>query len=336
LERRLESIGEGAVLLLGIEGDAEDHGTGGLELGGSVTEALDLDPSPGRVGLDKPPQHDAAASEGGERHRPAGVVPQGEVGGGRPLELDPEDLRRGAGRLKRKVRRYGPKAVAVLGVSVYRTAFRRLGGTVGLQSQRLAGAACGSFPTRAAAPRPTAAAVDRMVPRAAPVACGLPLKATDVVQHIAGMRLDVLDDVDLPDETLGVDQERGAARRAGATFVGPADDPEGLTDHLRGVGEETERCLPLLGERGVVIEGVEGDADDLRSGLLELGGSITEPLDLQASAGSVRLDEPPQDHPPATEVRQGSLGSSVVRQAEIRRPRAFRKHRSSLAVLCAP
>ena len=40
-------------------------------------------------------------------------------------ELSDDELRRGARRLERKVLRYGPSFVAILGISAYRTAFAR-------------------------------------------------------------------------------------------------------------------------------------------------------------------------------------------------------------------
>jgi TDG/mug DNA glycosylase family protein len=55
-------------------------------------------------------------------------------------ELTSEELRRGAERLERKVRRRRPQIVAILGVDAYRRAFDRPKATIGLQSDRLASA----------------------------------------------------------------------------------------------------------------------------------------------------------------------------------------------------
>ena len=52
-------------------------------------------------------------------------------------ELSREELRDGAVRLERKVRRYRPRAVAVLGVSAFRVAFGRPKAVVGLQDERV-------------------------------------------------------------------------------------------------------------------------------------------------------------------------------------------------------
>lgn len=52
-------------------------------------------------------------------------------------ELSPEELRTGAGRLERKVRRYWPAFVAVVGVGAYRTAFGRPKAGTGSQPEML-------------------------------------------------------------------------------------------------------------------------------------------------------------------------------------------------------
>ena len=50
-------------------------------------------------------------------------------------DLSPEELRRGAGRLERKVRRLDPAWVAFLGLGAYRTAFGRVDANVGPQDR---------------------------------------------------------------------------------------------------------------------------------------------------------------------------------------------------------
>ena len=52
-------------------------------------------------------------------------------------ELDTDDLARGATRLRRTVRRWRPRAVAVLGMEAYRTAFAAPRVSVGRQAGRL-------------------------------------------------------------------------------------------------------------------------------------------------------------------------------------------------------
>ena len=55
-------------------------------------------------------------------------------------ELDDVDLVRGAARLRRTVKRWQPRAVAVLGMDAYRTAFERRRVQVGEQEERIADA----------------------------------------------------------------------------------------------------------------------------------------------------------------------------------------------------
>lgn len=58
----------------------------------------------------------------------------------RASELSAAELRSGATALSGKVRRRRPRVVAVVGITAYRTAFRRLRARSGLQSERLEGA----------------------------------------------------------------------------------------------------------------------------------------------------------------------------------------------------
>lgn len=55
-------------------------------------------------------------------------------------ELDDEELREGLKRLARKVRKYKPKWVAVVGLGAYRVGFEKPGAKVGPQTDELAGA----------------------------------------------------------------------------------------------------------------------------------------------------------------------------------------------------
>ncbi len=55
-------------------------------------------------------------------------------------ELDPAELRAGRQQLARKVRRFRPRVVAIVGVMAYRTAFNRPGATLGEQPEELEGA----------------------------------------------------------------------------------------------------------------------------------------------------------------------------------------------------
>jgi TDG/mug DNA glycosylase family protein len=55
-------------------------------------------------------------------------------------ELTPEELLAGGEALAALVERYRPRAVAVLGVTAWRTAFRRPKAVLGVQSERVGGA----------------------------------------------------------------------------------------------------------------------------------------------------------------------------------------------------
>lgn len=58
----------------------------------------------------------------------------------RAAELEPEELLDGARKLAKKVLRYGPHTVAILGVTAYRAAFEQPGAKLGEQSERLGNA----------------------------------------------------------------------------------------------------------------------------------------------------------------------------------------------------
>ncbi len=55
-------------------------------------------------------------------------------------ELEPAELRAGARRLARKVSRFRPRVVAVVGIGAYRVAFERPRATMGRQAERVGGA----------------------------------------------------------------------------------------------------------------------------------------------------------------------------------------------------
>jgi hypothetical protein len=97
-----------------------------------------------------------------------------------------------------------------------------------------------------------------------------------------------------------------------------------------GIREQAEREAVLLGERPVVLDGVEGGAEQLDAELLELWGSITEPRALQRSPRGERLGEPPERDPPAAQLRERDLLAVVVREGEVRRECPFREHARSL------
>lgn len=75
-----------------------------------------------------------------------GVTNLVNVATARADELDEADLARGAARLTRTVRRWRPRAVAILGMDAYRTAFARRRTGVGPQEDRIADAAVWVLP----------------------------------------------------------------------------------------------------------------------------------------------------------------------------------------------
>jgi double-stranded uracil-DNA glycosylase len=54
-------------------------------------------------------------------------------------DLEPQELRKGRGRLERKVHRYRPRVVAVVGIGAFRTAFGRPRAVFGLQPESIGG-----------------------------------------------------------------------------------------------------------------------------------------------------------------------------------------------------
>ena len=68
-------------------------------------------------------------------------------------ELTDDELRAGRKRLERTVRKYRPRAVAVVGIGAYRTAFNRPRAEPGRQLEDFAGAGSGCCPIPAASTR---------------------------------------------------------------------------------------------------------------------------------------------------------------------------------------
>ena len=69
-------------------------------------------------------------------------------------ELSAEDFINGGRILRRKIRRFAPRFVAVLGVGAYRVACGQLKAAIGEQDEHLAGAGAGGSPARSRARRP--------------------------------------------------------------------------------------------------------------------------------------------------------------------------------------
>jgi hypothetical protein len=125
--------------------------------------------------------------------------------------------------------------------------------------------------------------------------------------------LNVFNDVDLPDHAPGVDEVRDPPRRSRGALVGAANDIVGCAHVAGRVREQWERRLKPLGEGSVLLRCIEGDAKYRGAGGLELGGSVTEPLDLDPSPGCVGLDEPPQHQAASPKFGERDSSSRVVR-----------------------
>ena len=72
--------------------------------------------------------------------RGVGITNLAERATARASELSASELRSGAATLTKKVEMWRPRVVAVVGITAYRTAFRRPGAQSGYQPQRLANA----------------------------------------------------------------------------------------------------------------------------------------------------------------------------------------------------
>ena len=112
------------------------------------------------------------------------------------------------------------------------------------------------------------------------------------------------DRVDLAHDPLGIDEERLAPGVLGVALVLGPDHVEGLAEGAVAVGQEAVREVLLDGELLVLCGRVEGDAEDDRVGLVEFGGSITEPLSFDRSAAGAGFGVPPQHDPLAELVFQ--------------------------------
>lgn len=105
-----------------------------LHAGGLVDRELDV-----RGGFD-------ARSRAALLDRGIGITNLVNRATARADELAPDELRRGARSLARKVARWEPRVVGVVGISAYRTAFDRPGATIGRQEESVGGAELWALP----------------------------------------------------------------------------------------------------------------------------------------------------------------------------------------------
>jgi len=144
------------------------------------------------------------------------------------------------------------------------------------------------------------------------------------------MSRDVPNPVRLADHAVRIDHERPSLRVLGGGLIRVADRLVAAADVSARVGQEREGEPVLLREGPVVLDRVEGGADQVDAQRLELGGSITEPRALQRSPLGERFGEPPEHDPPAAELLQRDRPAVVVGQREGGSRRPLGEHRPSL------
>ena len=127
----------------------------------------------------------------------------------------------------------------------------------------------------------------------------------------------------LRDPSLGIDDVSDPAGVLGFRIVGrPVGDPD-LALH---VAEKRELILELLRESGVVLDRVEGRAEDLGVLLLEFRVEVAEPATLEGSAGGIGLWIEPENHGLPPVVRERPRRAGVILHGEARRPIAYVQH----------
>jgi hypothetical protein len=121
------------------------------------------------------------------------------------------------------------------------------------------------------------------------------------------LREDVLDPAVRPDD-VG-DPPRVAIGPVVAGAVRQANLP------LR-VAQEREGERELLREGGVLLDGVEGDAEDGRPFRVELAVQVAVPATLERSSGCVGLRVEPQDDAASPQIVEAGVMAVVVRDGE--------------------
>jgi hypothetical protein len=151
-----------------------------------------------------------------------------------------------------------------------------------------------------------------------------------VGEDLVGVGRDVPDPVGLADDSFGIDHVGPTLRPGGIGLLRGPLRLVSLSDGAVDVRQQPKGEPELLGEGPILLGRVEGRPQDDGVGLLEVGGSITEPLPFGRSPGGVGLHVPPQHHPPSPEIRQGDRLTVLVREGEVGRRGALPKHLRSL------
>ena len=146
------------------------------------------------------------------------------------------------------------------------------------------------------------------------------------VEDFLRVGLDVGDAEGLPDDPVRIDDVRPALCVLGRGFLGRADGLVVAARRSIGVRQQRAEIVVLLRERQVGVGRIERGADHLHAERFEIGGSVTEPLQLEGSTRGERLGEPPEDHPRASKVGQRDDVAALVREGEVRRVRPLGQH----------
>ena len=147
-----------------------------------------------------------------------------------------------------------------------------------------------------------------------------------IVDDVLGVTGGVLDSVRQTHDGIRVDHvgdPAGPIRAGAARFSENTHHSSGLTARITQQGEGE---LHLFHPSGADLGSIKGDPVEGDSELFELGGSVTEPLSLQRSAGCVSRREPPQDGPAAAQVIVGERPAGVVGDLKSRQLLAYLEH----------
>ncbi len=120
--------------------------------------------------------------------------------------------------------------------------------------------------------------------------------------------------IDRENVPVGTDDVAHPLRVRGVLAVASA---VGETDFAAGIAEKREIEIELLGERAVVLLGVEADPEDLRVLLLELRDVVAEPATFGGSAGGIGFGIEPEHHDLSEVVPQADEIPPMVLHLEL-------------------
>lgn len=129
--------------------------------------------------------------------------------------------------------------------------------------------------------------------------------------------------INLENHAVGADEIADPFCVAGPGCVAGAIEKTYLA---RRVAEEWEIEFELVGERAIILLGVETDAENLGVLLLVEPELVAEPATFGGSAGSVRFRIEPEDDVLAPVIGEADVVAPVVADHEVRCRRAFLEH----------